>query len=390
MTGTGQTKAPHEFEHRILVAVSGLSPQILTETLYWLSVRQEPRFIPTEVHLITTNEGASRARLCLLGEEQGWFERLRVEYDLPAMGFDDSSIHVIENQESAPLEDIRTPEDNLCAADAIIDLLRKLTADSECALHVSIAGGRKTLGFYAGYALSLLGRTQDRLSHVLAPAQYEGHPEFYYPTKRRRVIFTPPPDSRPLDTSAAEVTLAEIPFVPLREWIPACLLTNRLSFTAAVAAARHRMEPAEVRVNLPGGRLETYHASVDLPAAELAFFSWLARRRKTARACVSCPPDGAPDRDIALEYLREYEPLRTAGAAGDRTARALRGGMEKSFFLERKARLHRFLDKVLGPEAERYYVQAIGKRPETKYELGLEPGRIRFVELERLERRSRN
>lgn len=284
MTPEGEAKGPHEFERRVLVAVSGLSPQILTETVYWLSVRQEPRFIPTEVHLITTSEGASRARLCLLGEEQGWFERLRAEYNLPLMGFSDSNIHVIEDRASTPLEDIRTPEDNLRAADTIIELLRKLTAQDDCALHVSIAGGRKTLGFYAGYALSLLGRAQDRLSHVLAPAQFEGHPEFYYPTKRRRVIFTPPPGSRPLDTSAAEVTLAEIPFVPLREWIPARLLTSQLSFSDAVAATRRRMEAAEVRVNLPQGQLETHYASVPLPAAELAFFAWLARRRMRAQA----------------------------------------------------------------------------------------------------------
>jgi CRISPR-associated protein (TIGR02584 family) len=32
---------------------------------------------------------------------------------------------------------------------------------------MSIAGGRKTMGFYAGYALSLYGRAQDRMSHVL-------------------------------------------------------------------------------------------------------------------------------------------------------------------------------------------------------------------------------
>jgi CRISPR-associated protein (TIGR02584 family) len=28
-------------------------------------------------------------------------------------------------------------------------------------------GERKTMGFYVGYALSLFGRAQDRLSHVI-------------------------------------------------------------------------------------------------------------------------------------------------------------------------------------------------------------------------------
>ena len=37
----------------ILVAVSGLSPQILTETLYALV--EEQKFVPDEIDIITTN-----------------------------------------------------------------------------------------------------------------------------------------------------------------------------------------------------------------------------------------------------------------------------------------------------------------------------------------------
>ncbi|MBF4102237.1 hypothetical protein INT80_01850 [Gallibacterium anatis] len=45
-------------------------------------------------------------------------------------------------------------------------------------MHVSIAGGRKTMGFFAGYALSLYGRAQDSLSHVLVSAEYEAIQNF--------------------------------------------------------------------------------------------------------------------------------------------------------------------------------------------------------------------
>jgi CRISPR-associated protein (TIGR02584 family) len=48
-------------------------------------------------------------------------------------------------------------------------------------LHVSIAGGRKSMGFFAGYAFSLFGRTQDRLSHVLVNDPFESFPDFYFP-----------------------------------------------------------------------------------------------------------------------------------------------------------------------------------------------------------------
>ena len=43
------------------------------------------------------------------------------------------------------------------------------------------------MGYYLGYALSLFGRSQDRLSHVLVSDGYEGHPEFYYPSKNSKV-----------------------------------------------------------------------------------------------------------------------------------------------------------------------------------------------------------
>ena len=57
---------PASYPRRILLAVCGLSPQIVTETVYALASAPELPFVPTEVHLITTREGAQRAELSLL------------------------------------------------------------------------------------------------------------------------------------------------------------------------------------------------------------------------------------------------------------------------------------------------------------------------------------
>jgi CRISPR-associated protein (TIGR02584 family) len=78
---------------------------------------------------------------------------------------------VIIGPDENPLEDIVTEADNVAVADFITEKVRAVTADPEASLHVSIAGGRKTMGFYLGYALSLFGRPQDRLSHVLVSAR---------------------------------------------------------------------------------------------------------------------------------------------------------------------------------------------------------------------------
>ena len=181
-------KQPHDYPRRLLVAVTGLSPQIVTETLYALAVGQKPPFIPTEVRLITTEEGAERARLSLLHPENRWFHRLRTDYGLPSIAFGPEHIHVLKDAAGEPLSDIRSPADNTRAADTITDVVRDLTRDDDTALHVSIAGGRKTMGFYLGYALSLYGREQDRLSHVLVNAPYESHWEFFYPTPTSELI----------------------------------------------------------------------------------------------------------------------------------------------------------------------------------------------------------
>ena len=157
---------PQDYATRILVAVTGLSPQIVTETLYALAVApvpSEPRFVPTRIRLITTEEGASRAKGSLLNSHNGWFYRLQSDYRLPAIEFGPQHIVVLKDRTGQPLDHIRTRDDNELAADAITEEIREL----DTAVHASIAGGHKTMGFYLGYALSRFGRAQDRLSHVL-------------------------------------------------------------------------------------------------------------------------------------------------------------------------------------------------------------------------------
>jgi len=83
---------PETTHRRVLLAVTGLSPQIVTETLFALAVRGRSPWLPTEVHIITTAEGGERARLALLHPRDGWFHRLRQDYDLE-YGTDSLEMH---------------------------------------------------------------------------------------------------------------------------------------------------------------------------------------------------------------------------------------------------------------------------------------------------------
>ena len=73
-----------KYPRRVLLAVTGLSPQIVTETLYALAVESRPTWIPTEIRIITTRRGEENARLTLLSDHPGWFHRLCEDYRLPA------------------------------------------------------------------------------------------------------------------------------------------------------------------------------------------------------------------------------------------------------------------------------------------------------------------
>ena len=103
--------APHTFPRRIFLAVTGLSPQIVTETLYALAIQERDSlapFVPTEIHLITTEEGLKRAQLMLFEHEGGRFHALCREYEIDpgTMVFGPENIHVVPGADGAPLADI--------------------------------------------------------------------------------------------------------------------------------------------------------------------------------------------------------------------------------------------------------------------------------------------
>lgn len=308
---TQEQLQPHQYPKRILVVVSGMSPQILTETLYALIQRQQPAFVPTEIHLVSTASGARHARLTLL-EGDAQFLRLCNDYGLDPAIFTVANIHTICDAHGNVLDDIRTPADNEAAADFITGKIRELADTEGSAIHVSMAGGRKTMGYYAGYALSLYGRPQDRLSHVLVSEGFEGHRDFYYPTPAAKTIYR---EGKPaLDASEAVVELAQIPFVRLREELPEkhrkanLLLSGRHSFTAAVQAAEKIRQHQHVQLNLQTLEFFCNGEPFNLGAANMAFLCWLAYRQHNGQSQLCDFRDEAL-KDYGLEFVEFCEML---------------------------------------------------------------------------------
>ena len=368
---------------RILLAVTGLSPQIVTETLYALAVRDASPWIPTEVHLVTTATGKREAELNLLAHQQpagdpGWFHRLRADYDLPPILFDTDHIHVLCDAAGAALDDIRTPADNERAADFITEIVRRLTGDAHSQLHVSIAGGRKTMGYYLGYALSLYGRAQDQLSHVLVSEPFENNRAFYYPTPYRRPIAVRRgATTETHDAQQARVDLARIPFVRLREGLPDALLAGETSFSGTVQALNRVLGPPKLTLDLQGRLIRAGQVVLALPPAELALLALFARRAQSGMPSLSAPPKSAPDPDWAGRYLAERRAIGGELADLDTAERALRCGMDGEYFSSIKSKLHRRLQQHLGASARFYLIHDGGYRPR-RYGLTLSPAQIGF------------
>lgn len=367
-SGATQAGQPADFEKRILLCVAGLSPQVVTETLYALAKRENP-FIPTEIHIITTAEGANRIRLTLLENDpqEQHFYRLCDELSIDSKNilFNDGTIHQLSQKNGSPLDDIRDIDDNETAADAITAIVRTLTADQQTAIHASIAGGRKTMGFFLGYAMSLFGRDQDRLSHVLVSPPFESNPEFYYPPKMPRVLRDR--DNRPIHTSNAKITLADIPFVRLRGHLDDSILDKNTSYSDTVSRTQSNVNPPKLVLNCNSKIARCGNRSVPFMPNLFAFYLWLARRLLANNPGIHWSQD-----DNGEQYLEEYARIIGKNSANyEKTQKILeRDGINEDFVAQKTTKINTLMKQALGNgPASPYLITQIGTISGTKYRL---------------------
>lgn len=229
----------------ILLAVTGATPQVVTETLY--GIYQQGLEWPDEIVIITTSFGKNQAYLQLIAE--GKLKALCDEYQLPLPHFTEQLIKVIPDANGQEVADARTPEDQEALADFIVKQVAELTKDEQCRIHASIAGGRKTMTFFLGYAMSIFAREHDRLSHVLVSEQFESNPQFYFPTKDVKTINGR--DNITLDCSKAEVMLAEIPLISQRMINPEMVEEfSNFSYNDIVSAIQLMNRPQKLTLEL--------------------------------------------------------------------------------------------------------------------------------------------
>jgi len=302
----------------------------------------------------------------LLSESPGQFKRLcrdYAEFGLEEIEFEATNIHQITRDDGSALEDIRDSDDNDIAADFITKLVRQLTSDDSSSLHISIAGGRKTMGYYLGYALSLYGREQDRLSHVLVSDPFEHNHDFYYPTPYESVVHVSNRGGDiAYDCRQATIELAEIPFVRLRQGLPDQLLAGDASFTEIVSEAQKSLPTISLIIDSRRKSLEAAGQQINFPPAILAFYWLLALKAKTGEMGIHWTQD-----DLARKYLDLYGQLvNTSSGLYERVERTLNDGMRQEFIEQKKSKANSILKRELGNRlAHDYLINQLDSIPGT-------------------------
>lgn len=156
-----------------LLALAGLSPQVVTETLWCLAQATPPR-LPCRITVLTTSAGRSLGEALLREALARLAAQLGTVLPQPEW-------RILTGAAGEPLDDIVAAADNRAAADMILNEIAAATLDPQTDLHVSIAGGRKTMGALAALSLSLCGREGDVLSHVLVDPRFQSRPDFFFP-----------------------------------------------------------------------------------------------------------------------------------------------------------------------------------------------------------------
>jgi len=301
----------------------------------------------------------------LLEPRTGAFARFAADH-LPSLAavLEATKVDVLTDASGSPLPDISSAEEGMRAADLVLEIVRETTSEPDAAVIASIAGGRKTMGFLLGYALSLFGRPQDRLTHVLVDPPFQDHPDFFFPPAQPKVLFSTY-GHRPARTDEARVVLTDIPFVRLRAGLPKRLLEGRASFAETIGEAQAALRPPRLVVDVPRRRLVCGEREVAMPPAEFAFVLWLARRRLS---------EGTKSGGLgwheaeAGEYLAAYR--ATPGSSSQllaRIQRGLRDGVERPWFEQRVTNVNKLLKDALGQLAAPYCITRIGRRPRSRY-----------------------
>jgi CRISPR-associated protein (TIGR02584 family) len=262
----------------VLVLTLGSAPAVVTETVYAL-LRPEAQdgepaaepWIPDEIHVVTTAKGREEGKPLLRGSQSKLAELFSQLGHSPV----DANFVVPTLSHGAEVQDIRTGAENIAYANRLTALIEELARRSDTRLHVSMAGGRKTMSAYAHAAISLFGRAQDALSHILVePQVFETarSNDFLWPGQPHEVF------EQGHSSNDARVILVRCPFVPLGDYLRRHhpFPNGDIDYARIVDHARTALSEPELVLDVAGCTVTFAGKTVSLGEQEFAFLRVLA------------------------------------------------------------------------------------------------------------------
>ncbi len=370
----------------VLIFVAGTTPQIITETIYAL-IHQDPPVFPDEIYIITTTHGKDLIKDNLL--DKGRFKEFCKEFKLREDILSEGSIVLIKDNEGNLLEDIRHGKDNESLGDFITNFIRAKAKDDNARLHCSLAGGRKTMSFYMGSALQLFGRPWDKLYHVLVTPEFESNPDFFYKPKKDKVLKK---DGKELHTKDAEIFLAELPFIRLREKIP----LNGKSFIELVEEGQKEIDTALtqpfIRIKLKEGIVLIGDQSIEFKPFHIVFYSYLLKQKlerchyPEKMYCLDCTDCYPQINDLVMPGVaeimaKEYEVIYGKYSGHVENFRSkYKDGIDATKLRSDRSKINRDIIENLEDEtlATYYTITSLRKYGATRFGVRVEKGKIRI------------
>lgn len=365
----------------ILLAIAGLSPQVITETLYAL---HQESIVINEIHVIATRIGRDAIVTQLLAQGDGRYFSYLKDYGIStkSIRFSQDTIHVLHDNAGNPIDDITSEEENEILLKSCLTIVHRLTKNPRNTVYFSIAGGRKTMSACLMVAAQIYARAHDRIYHVLVSPEFEGHRHFYYPPVKPAMLELLDAQGQKIlkETSYAKITLVPIPFISLRA-AAYHRKTDHVHTPAELFRHLVRDKKQTLALDLTRSKIIYKNKEIDMMPSRLALYAFLAMQKNDCRflrvGCRNC-------NDCYLDYqqiskgqniINEYY-QRQGGGAEKKGICCLQKEDLRSYI----SKISKDLMKAFGVQtAAQLGIQAVGKKPDTRYGIGLDRERIAII-----------
>jgi CRISPR-associated protein Csx14 len=368
-----------------LLAVCGLSPQVITETVFALAKQHR---LPSRIRILTTRSGRQVCVSELFDGGCGAWYRMLEDLQISAgnIDFSPDAVQLVKTTDGRPIDDIDDEADNEAFVNACLRLAWHYSREAKGSVYYSIAGGRKTMGAALAFAAQAYGRSQDRIFHVLVSSEFESNRDFYYPPKEPQEIELRDAKGDPVrkSTRYARIELVALPFFSFRDRLGEEILDQPRD-PATLISSLVREDPEQLVVDLMQRKLVWKGRECDLRPSQLALYALFVEIRKEADCASDCP--GCADcwptaaellaRQHRLSSLyRSIDPRREPAEMSDSGIFNLTLDNFQSYLSKIRKKLELGFGAI---EAPKLLIYSRGKRPTTGYGLKLNKDQIVLI-----------